>query len=458
MIKFTQVCDITEGKFRRISGFAKAHHLLALIDNFDATQDGFDPLSANPRFARVNPIVKAIQSSIENDPDTFPFMTKGILLSSSNIPENKDKEKRYSLNFDLERRHEGVLDGGHNLLAVALFMLQEYLPELDAKIINGIKTWHDLKNEWPKYKASITKSIDAKRERDDNKSSFLVPIEIIVPAEQKYQEDFRDKIHEISRARNNNVQLTQSSTAYQKGHYLSIEQMIKEKDENLAGRIAWKAGDEPDKRPISPRDVISLAWIPLSLLDGKAKVTAPPANQLYNGKGKSLDSFIKLMESDEVAKLKDGQYELQNPKIASAFKILPDIIKLYDIIWKEFPNAYNKSGGKFGRITSVKEIRGARGVTPFKYYDDAKYSCPDGFIMPLIYAISALMKLNNNDELEWDTDPFVFVEKYLGQIVVENYSGFIRDNDWDPKRIGRANSSYDFMKTAFSVVKNNLKK
>ena len=46
-------------------------------------------------------------------------------------------------------------------------------------------------------------------------------------------------------------------------------------------------------------------------------------------------------------------FELNNENVKQALSLVPDLIKAYDQIYKEFPGAYNSSGGKFGRIEGI---------------------------------------------------------------------------------------------------------
>ena len=75
IIKFDFSAEQTVGEITKIVGLTKAKYLIPMIDILD--------LEANPRSSATGPVTAAIQESIENDPETFPFKTKGILLASS---------------------------------------------------------------------------------------------------------------------------------------------------------------------------------------------------------------------------------------------------------------------------------------------------------------------------------------------------------------------------------------
>ena len=67
----------------------------------------------------------------------FPFKTKGILLASSRY-ENLDRD-RVRIHFD-SRNIEGILDGGHNTLAIGLLILKRALDFTGGKLPRGQKT------------------------------------------------------------------------------------------------------------------------------------------------------------------------------------------------------------------------------------------------------------------------------------------------------------------------------
>ena len=139
--------------------------------------------------------------------------------------------------------------------------------------------------------------------------------------------------------------------------------------------------------------------------------------------------------------------------------MLNDILKLYDKIYRDFPEAYNDAEGKFGRITSVKIYEeGKNSENPQKYLrkqpcsyfyrTPVKYQYGDGFVMPLVYALSAIMTFDEK-KVSWKTDPYNFLEKNLSTIV-KNYKGVLSMSDWDSSKVGKNSASYSFAKLAFN--------
>ena len=109
-LKFQQFDEQTVEAITRIVGFVKASSFVEIID---ATED----LSSNPRSSKVGRVTADIQESIQNTPETLPFKTKGVLLATSDY--ERLERKRFLLNFD-HGEVNGVLDGGHNTLAIGM--------------------------------------------------------------------------------------------------------------------------------------------------------------------------------------------------------------------------------------------------------------------------------------------------------------------------------------------------
>jgi len=434
IIKFEQVSDQSNDAIRRLAGFVKAKYLVDLVDAAD--------LNANPRSAKVGNVTDDIIESIKKTKDIFPFKTKGILLAVSTPPKDLER-KRYELEFR-DNEIEGILDGGHNTLAIAIHILNVATDE--DRAVRRIKRWSDLKEVWSQYKDKIA---DVREQLD-----FLVPVEILVPADnsEETQQQFKRAILDICAARNNNVQLMVDTKANQAGHYECIKNSL---DPALVGEVIWKT-NELGRVPV--RDIVALSWIPLSVLKLPDGVSQISPYQLYSSKGKCMEAFVELMEHPEVSTLVSGNYELKNPQIASAFALLKDLPKLYDIIYQKFPESYNDARGSFGRISSVKKFDMSkysenpqkylkkRPTTPF-YGDEAEYQYADGFIMPLVYALSALM-IEQDGTLAWKVDPYQFLEQNLPSIV-ENYKGVLDLSQWDVQKVGKNSASYSMAKQQF---------
>ena len=83
-----------------------------------------------------------IIDSVREDPKIFQFKTKGILLGTSEFTELD--RKRFELHFN-DPAYEGLLDGGHNMLALGIYFLGYVMDEKD---LRKIKLWEDMKAAW----------------------------------------------------------------------------------------------------------------------------------------------------------------------------------------------------------------------------------------------------------------------------------------------------------------------
>src|SRR5262245_52167350 len=153
VIRFQQVSEQTEGSVRRIVGFVRAKHMLQLFDAAD--------LEANPREAKAGTVTADIIESISQTPDIFPFKTKGVLVGASDY--EALERRRYEVRFE-NTKIEGILDGGHNMLAIGTYVLSQALG--DDRVLKKIKRWTELKEAW----AENRKQIDALKNTGDDDS------------------------------------------------------------------------------------------------------------------------------------------------------------------------------------------------------------------------------------------------------------------------------------------------
>ena len=435
IIRFDQVAEQQDGVIKRILGFIQAKNLLSLFD--DATLD------ANPRSAKANAVTQDIIESAKTDPENFQFKTKGILLGTSEYSELE--RKRYELKFN-DPAYEGLLDGGHNMLALGTFVLSHVM---EPKELRKLRLWEDMKSAWHKHHEEV------KAIRGDLK--FKVPVEILVPADSEDGEsvtDFRLALIDICAARNNNAQLTTEAKANQRGFYDEIESRM---PSEIASRVEWKTNEweSSGSRPIKVRDLVALTWIPLTvlnengLLPTQTPAGAPlnfkvPPQNIYRNKGELSRLFDKLMEHPDVSKANKGpRHKLHSEAIGSAFRVLADLPGLYDYIYVHLGSAYNTStGGKFGRINAVGMPK--RGWTPSPYLQEkSKFKVPDGFVLPVLYGLKALMRVQGG-QVVWAMNPFEFIEKHLESLAYA-FKMPMEMASFDPQKIAKSENPYAFM-------------
>ena len=103
---------------KRYTGFVRGRDLYALFDHVS--------LEANPRAAKTGTVTRAIIGSLDETPELFPFKSKGILIGTSTY--EVLQRNRFELNFEVPDS-EGILDGGHNMLAFGIHMLSAVADE-----------------------------------------------------------------------------------------------------------------------------------------------------------------------------------------------------------------------------------------------------------------------------------------------------------------------------------------
>lgn len=439
IIRFDTVAEQAAGPVMRIVGFAKARELIQLLDAAD--------LEANPRSAKAGPVTEDILESIEETPEVFVFKTKGILVGASSY--EKLQRNRYRLTFE-NTKIEGILDGGHNTLALGTHILMRALG--DNVVKRKIRRWPDFKAMWEEYRDDVETLRRRKPdddEFDEGALDFLVPLEVLVPSNLEDEatfEAFNGSLLAICSARNNNVQLTLETKAAKKGFYEVLRSALPLEIEK---RVEWKTNDGG---AVKARDLVALAWIPLSKLSMEDMPRIPPQN-IYRNKGECAKLFDDLMSRDDVSKPTDGEYtrEVYNKAIKSALTLAGELPMLYDKIYRDFPSAYNENAGKFGNISVVKTA-GTMRTQPRSYFteEEVDYSYPDGLIMPLVYGLKALIEVKDDGTVAWTQDPKKFLDANLPAIV-RKYRVVLDAYRFDPQKVGKNEGSYDLVIDAFET-------
>jgi hypothetical protein len=188
-------------------------------------------------------------------------------------------------------------------------------------------------------------------------------------------------------------------------------------------------------------------------------------NQIYQKKAGCVAVFNKLVEHHDVsAPAAEGSYavRIHNEAVKSAMKIAGIFPELYDILYEEIPLAYNKAGGNFGRISAVKiydpekaaeknpKYLRTKPTTPF-FERPVTYTCPDGFIVPLLYGLRALLDVDKDGTLVWKTNPQAFLSKFLVEMM-KNYRLVIEMAMWDPQKVGKNISAYEFAESTVAAI------
>lgn len=438
-------------KLNRLRGDVQARSFVDLITGAD--------LEANPRVAKKGSVTKEIEDCLVDSPELFHYKSKGLLVACREV----EILERNRVRFEFEDTElEGILDGGHNTLAIARHILRVALGDEADAILRKLKTWKDLQPIWAEH----LESIEAIREELD----FLIPMEVIYPVDDaEGSNEFNNAILDINRARNNNAQLTESTKANKSGFYDEIKKNL---DDELASAVEWKANDGGR---VKSRDLVALSLIPLSVLPAaefeieegdkapNAKVVSNPT-MIFSSKGQCVLMYNEIVGRKDVSNPIKGKgeiIEVVHGGVQSALAMMKDMPKLYDLIYELMPTAANGSGvAKFGKIDSVKMYEPSKAKSGNKKYlktrpktkyfrRDVDYDYGEGFIIPLVYALRELMEFKDG-KVTWKTNPYRFIQDYLDRIL-ESYYGMIVGQGYDPAKVGKQQSSYKAAQDFFKV-------
>ncbi|MCH3995420.1 MAG: hypothetical protein LKE54_10350 [Prevotella sp.] len=394
----------------------------------------------NPHTAKAGPITKAIFETLDKSPELFWYKSKGILLASTEL--RKLDRNRIELSFD-QSEYEGIMDGGHNALAIANFITTVLFD-------HPLKNWDECKRFWEQNYNQIVTAYEERMKENPERFAFSIPIEIIAPSLQDGAiEDFYNAIAEICAARNNNVQLKETAKGNQEGYYDYLKQKLH------SYSIIWKTNEKGD---IKAEDVITMADIPLIFLQSQELVNSDiklnPVN-LYSGKGQCIKFFGNIVGRKEYSDVKNGKSVLTNELIKSALDMTEDIMKFFDLITLNFPKLYNDAcRGRFGGISAVKAGKEMEVLFHTKRKKcDSTY--PHSFFYPLIAGVTSLMKYNEDaNRLEWIVNPASEDKFDLSKIDLSRYTEMMKLLNYNPNVIGKTALMYDLARDAYNNLKN----
>lgn len=440
-LKIEQCNSQIVGSARRLIGLVKLKQVVKVIEVLD--------LEANPRDSKLSSITNDIMDSLNHTPELFPLKSKGLLMAASVFRE-LDRD-RFELTF-ADREVEGVLDGGHNLLAIGHYVLGLALsdPE-DLKELRKARIWIDFKRVFKKHLSKVHEFLA----NDDFSSelSTLIPIELLLPKSDEALDldDFSRSLIEIQEARNNNAQLRQETKTNNEGLYEALKSVL---PKELEKKVEWRSNEGGE---IKAADIVSLVWISLSTLDLEVldeddkKVSAPTPVQTYSSKGECVSRYHRFMSSKSVT-TNTAKREIKNEAVLTAFKVAADLPYLYDYIYETFPELYNSNDGKFGRISAVNKMNSKGGTKETKFSQKAiSWRYPEGFIAPLVYGLRSLIIKDDKGNVSWATDPKRFLQNHLPQVVIR-YKQLLEENDFDPQKVGKSNVAYDFVRDTYELA------
>jgi len=395
-------------------------------------------MEANPRAPKETQITKAIMETIMEQPDLFPFKTKGVLFGASKCVELE--RERYEVFFDGDKDRLGILDGGHNTFAIIKYLCG-LLDDVDVRF----KKKDEMQEFFDAHFCELVPLLQELKSENNPLVSFKIPVEIIMPSsadDPNALQTFFDNLVDICQARNKNQSLKEEALDNKEGIYDFIKDEVLPKE--ISNKIIWKTNEEGD---IPSTDVVAFAWAFLQDFDKSISLT-----QIYSSKGACVKSFGNLVKKRDgngkflyVAQTADAKLKIVDDKLMSALRLMSKFPRIYDNVYKKFPEAYNAAGGSFGRIRGVKKSlnNGKKRVFLTKFYNEpCDYSYPDGFIVPLICGtISALICKDDSGLYVWKRDPIKFLDEHIDDLL-KVYKGLIDMANWNPQNVGKNSSTY----------------
>lgn len=403
----------------------------------------------NPRNPTINKITRDIDETLNTSPELFWLKTKGIVIATKSCQVLERNRVKISL-FNPEKadeylkKQEGIMDGGHNAFAIAYYIVDVLFDK-----VKKWKKWNDFKEFWTLNYDAIVDEFNKRGGDEATKFKFSIPIEIISPEEENDEKEFCDTISAICDARNNNAQLGQPAKDNQEGCYNYLKKILSPDKYS----IIWKPGQESGN--IRIEDIVSMAVIPFIYLQNIGKLSEEKYGTInkvsvYSQKGLCVKFFSKVLQSKEFSEkpVGTGQYELKSSLIKSALDLTEDIMKFFDLLYKEFPDMYNKAGGSFGRITDVK-LKDNMNYLFKTINEKTKYAYSYGFFYPLLCGITEFMQYNEKTEtISWKVNP-ASPNFNINDLDIKLFTGFFPMAQYTPNIIGKSVSFYDAAAVAF---------
>lgn len=348
------------------------HVAFILLNVADLPQmpTGANPRCANPRGKNVRRLV----SSLRDDPAGFSRKNRGlnVLCSEAKTKMLKGGEFETSLIFK-DLSVEGVIDGGHTLTAIKLYLKELYAEGSD--------------DTTAQVKLFITCG-------DLDKNSAI----------------------ETAEALNTSLQVSKKDLSNLKGFYEPIKELVSSfKFFNL---IDFKS-NEAEKSALSVYDIIALFYamdvksFPIKIEDGEAICESHPCDS-YNSKshiGDRWDGYIM-----------DFGWSAENPYYKLRL-VLPTLIELFEYIQINIADWYNSTDhSRYGAIVdgggANRKSNAARrpGKTIF-YQVPLEYHTPKSIVMPIFAALRFLLEEDENGYYLFKEDPFKFLSVKGGAIV-----------------------------------------
>lgn len=204
-----------------------------------------------------------------------------------------------------------------------------------------------------------------------------------------------DFFESVAAARNTSYQVKDKSIANLAGQFQMIKDAIAK--EKYANDINYMENDE---HSIDIQDLLAIYFM-FNLQRFPNGGNSYPTSA-YSAKKVCLDEYLNDFNKFKSA----GQ--VGNPYYKMT-KIMPDIIRLYDMIEVNMPVYYkgdNPGMKQYGRIIGVAMPKSGTKFESKYLKTKMDYASPNGFLYPIIGAFRALVKEGEDGFYTWKKDPF----------------------------------------------------
>lgn len=251
-----------------------------------------------------------------------------------------------------------------------------------------------------------------------------------------------DIIEPLAAARNTSAQVDDKSLAELSNKFEPIKDAIG--GMNFFDRIAFKQNqqtetdDGKNAKMIDAREIVAL----ISMFDKNKYSIENHPTKAYSSKASALTSY------------------LNDPEYYGIFSnVANDIFDLYDEIEKDFPSAYNQSGGRYGakKYSGKKMVDSVQvSIAKAKFSTDPIfYKVPDGLMYPIVAAFRALIIFDaSTNKYAWEKDPITVYKDIRENLAskIMKYNDAIGNN---PNSTGKDANAWDILYMTVERALNN---
>ncbi|MCM1289576.1 MAG: AIPR family protein [Corallococcus sp.] len=241
----------------------------------------------------------------------------------------------------------------------------------------------------------------------------------------------------LAAARNTSVQVKDESIAELEHKF----QIIKDALDKLpfSSKINYKENDDGDIEIVEILAILNM----FNITRYPALDSFPIPS--YSSRKKCLDYYLE-------------EYRLYGDSNKNSYikmkNIIPDIFHLYEHLEQHMQFYYRQrySGGKYGAVKGVFMSNEKKQFKSKFFFKSLDYFSPNGFIYPILGALRALIK-EENDQFLWKKDPYEVLDK-LGPALVETTIERSRSLGNNPQSVGKDSGNWKtlYMTVAFDLL------